>query len=94
MTKLEGRVAVITGATLGMVLATSFRDAPSTPAAGCVPGVKWIAVRNRNTRSAERKAIEADGSPKHGPGGRGARGGINVLKRPQGLCGCLFPGAE
>jgi len=58
-------------------------------------GVKWVAVPNRNTRSAERKKKEHSRWFKKAQAWRtGCEGRISVLKRRHGLRRCLYRGAE
>lgn len=58
-------------------------------------GVEWVAVPNRNTRSAERKAMEKSRWFKKAQAWRtGCEGRISVLKRRHGLRRCLYRGAE
>ena len=58
-------------------------------------GVKRVAVPNRNTRSAERKAKEKSRWFKRAQAWRtGCEGRINVLKRRHGLRRCLYRGAD
>ena len=58
-------------------------------------GVKWVAVPNRNTRSAERKKKEHSRWFKKAQRWRtGCEGRISVLKRRHGLNRCLYRGAE
>jgi transposase, IS5 family len=58
-------------------------------------GVKWIAVPNRSTRSAERKAMEKSRWFKRAQAWRtGCEGRISVLKRRHGLRRCLYRGLD
>ncbi len=58
-------------------------------------GVEWVAVPNRNTTSAERKALEKRRWFKKAQAWRtGCEGRISVLKRRQGLRRCLYRGSE
>jgi IS5 family transposase len=58
-------------------------------------GVKWVAVPNRNTHSAERKKKEKSRWFKKAQAWRtGCEGRISVLKRRHGLRRCLYRGAE
>ena len=58
-------------------------------------GVKWGAVPNRNTHSAERKNKEKSRWFKKAQAWRtGWEGRISVLKRRHGLRRCLYHGAE
>ena len=58
-------------------------------------GVKRIAVPNRNTRSAERKAVERSRWFRKAQAWRtGCEGRISVLKRRHGLRRCLYRGVE
>lgn len=58
-------------------------------------GVKWVAVPNRNTRSAERKKREHSRWFKKAQRWRtGCEGRISVLKRRHGLTRCRYRGAE
>jgi len=58
-------------------------------------GVKWVAVPNRNTKSAERKKKEHSRWFKHAQRWRtGCEGRISVLKRRHGLSRCRYRGAE
>jgi IS5 family transposase len=58
-------------------------------------GVKWVAVPNRNTRSAERKKMEHSRWFKKAQRWRtGCEGRISVLKRRHGLTRCRYRGAE
>lgn len=58
-------------------------------------GVKRIAVPNRNTRSAERKAMEKSRWFKKAQAWRtGCEGRISVLKRRHGLRRCLYRGVD
>jgi IS5 family transposase len=58
-------------------------------------GVKWVAVPNRNTRSAERKKKEHSRWFKKAQRGRtGCEGRISVLKRRHGLSRCRYRGVE
>jgi IS5 family transposase len=58
-------------------------------------GVEWVAVPNRNTRSAERKAMEKSRWFKKAQAWRtGCEGRISVLKRRHGLRRCLYRGVE
>lgn len=58
-------------------------------------GVKWVAVPNRNTRSAERKKKEHSRWFKKAQRWRtGCEGRISVLKRRHGLNRCRYRGAE
>lgn len=58
-------------------------------------GVKWVSVPNRNTRSAERKAMEKSRWFKKAQAWRtGCEGRISVLKRRHGLRRCLYRGAD
>jgi IS5 family transposase len=58
-------------------------------------GVKWVAVPNRNTHSAERKKKEKSRWFKRAQAWRtGCEGRISVLKRRHGLRRCLYRGVE
>ena len=58
-------------------------------------GVKWIAVPNRSTRSADRKKMEKSRWFKKAQAWRtGCEGRISVVKRRHGLRRCLYRGAE
>lgn len=58
-------------------------------------GVKWVAVPNRNTKSAERKKKEHSRWFKKAQAWRtGCEGRISVLKRRHGLTRCRYHGAE
>jgi len=58
-------------------------------------GVKWVAVPNRNTTSAERKKKEHSRWFKKAQAWRtGCEGRISVLKRRHGLTRCRYRGAE
>ena len=58
-------------------------------------GVKWVAVPNRNTKSAERKKKEPSHWFKKAQAWRtGCEGRISVLKRRHGLTGCRYHGVE
>ena len=58
-------------------------------------GVERVAVPNRNTHSAERKAMEKSRWFKKAQAWRtGCEGRISVLKRRHGLRRCLYRGAE
>lgn len=58
-------------------------------------GVKWVAVPNRNTKSAERKKKEHSRWFKNAQAWRtGCEGRISVLKRRHGLRRCLYRGVE
>jgi transposase, IS5 family len=58
-------------------------------------GVKWVAVPNRNTKSAERKKKEHSRWFKKAQLWRtGCEGRISVLKRRHGLSRCRYRGAE
>ena len=58
-------------------------------------GVKWVAVPNRSTRSAERKKKEKSRWFKKAQTWRtGCEGRISVLKRRHGLRRCLYHGLE
>jgi IS5 family transposase len=58
-------------------------------------GVKWVAIPNRSTRSAERKAKEKSRWFKKAQRWRtGCEGRISVLKRRHGLNRCRYRGAE
>ena len=58
-------------------------------------GVKWVAVPNRNTKSAERKKKEHSRWFKKAQRWRtGCEGRISVLKRRHGLTRCLYRGIE
>ena len=58
-------------------------------------GVKWVAVPNRNTTSAERKKLEKRRWFKKAQAWRtGCEGRISVLKRRHGLHRCLYRGLE
>ena len=58
-------------------------------------GVKWVAVPNRNTRSAERKKLEKSRWFKKAQRWRtGCEGRISVVKRRHGLSRCRYRGAE
>jgi IS5 family transposase len=58
-------------------------------------GVKWVAVPNRNTRSAERKKKEHSRWFKKAQRWRtGCEGRISVLKRRHGLARCRYRGTE
>src|SRR5271170_5252777 len=58
-------------------------------------GVQWVAVPNRQTRSAERKKLEKTPWFKKAQAWRtGCEGRISVLKRRHGLSRCRYPGME
>jgi len=58
-------------------------------------GVKWVAVPNRNTRSAERKKLEKRRWFKKAQRWRtGCEGRISVLKRRHGIGRCRYRGLE
>ncbi len=58
-------------------------------------GVKWIAVPNRSTRSAERKQLEKRRWFKKAQAWRtGCEGRISVIKRRHGLSRCRYRGVE
>jgi IS5 family transposase len=58
-------------------------------------GVKWVAVPNRNTKSAERKKKEHSRWFKKAQAWRtGCEGRISVLKRRHGLTRCRYRGSE
>ena len=58
-------------------------------------GVKWVAVPNRNTRSAERKKLEKSRWFRKAQAWRtGCEGRISVLKRRHGLGRCRYRGLE
>jgi IS5 family transposase len=58
-------------------------------------GVRWVAVPNRSTRSAERKKLERSRWFKKAQAWRtGCEGRISVLKRRHGLSRCLYRGSE
>ena len=58
-------------------------------------GVKWIAVPNRSTRSAERKKLEKSRWFKKAQAWRtGCEGRISVIKRRHGLSRCRYRGVE
>jgi len=58
-------------------------------------GVRWVAVPNRNTKSAERKKKEHSRWFKKAQAWRtGCEGRISVLKRRHGLRRCLYRGVE
>jgi IS5 family transposase len=58
-------------------------------------GVKWVAVPNRNTTSAERKRLEKSRWFRKAQAWRtGCEGRISVLKRRHGLDRCLYRGME
>ena len=58
-------------------------------------GVKWVAVPNRSTRSAERKLMERSRWFKKAQAWRtGCEGRISVLKRRHGLRRCLYHGVD
>lgn len=58
-------------------------------------GVKWVAVPNRDTHNAERKALEKRRWFKKAQAWRtGCEGRISVLKRRHGLRRCLYRGVE
>jgi Transposase DDE domain len=58
-------------------------------------GVQWVAVPNRQTRSAERKKLEKAPWFKKAQAWRtGCEGRISVLKRRHGLSRCRYPGME
>ena len=58
-------------------------------------GVQWVAVPNRQTRSAERKRLEKTPWFKKAQAWRtGCEGRISVLKRRHGLNRCRYPGME
>ena len=58
-------------------------------------GVKWVAVPNRNTHSAERKQLEKSRWFKKAQAWRtGCEGRISVVKRRHGLRRCLYRGLE
>jgi IS5 family transposase len=58
-------------------------------------GVRWIAVPNRNTHSAERKKLEKSRWFRKAQAWRtGCEGRISVVKRRHGLSRCRYRGAE
>ena len=58
-------------------------------------GVKWVAVPNRHTHSAERKKLEKSRWFKQAQAWRtGCEGRISVIKRRHGLRRCLYRGVE
>ena len=58
-------------------------------------GVKWIAVPNRSTSSAERKQLEKSRWFKKAQAWRtGCEGRISVIKRRHGLSRCHYRGAD
>ncbi|HVW10372.1 MAG TPA: ISNCY family transposase [Bryobacteraceae bacterium] len=58
-------------------------------------GVKWVAVPNRSTRSAERKKLEKSRWFRKAQAWRtGCEGRISVLKRRHGLRRCLYRGMD
>jgi transposase, IS5 family len=58
-------------------------------------GVKWVAVPNRSTRSAERKALQKSRWFKKAQAWRtGCEGRISVIKRRHGLTRCRYKGME
>jgi transposase, IS5 family len=58
-------------------------------------GVQWVAVPNRNTRSAERKKLERSRWFRKAQAWRtGCEGRISVPKRRHGLSRCRYHGAE
>jgi IS5 family transposase len=58
-------------------------------------GVRWVAVPNRSTRSAERKKLETSRWFKKAQAWRtGCEGRISVLKRRHGLNRCRYRGVE
>jgi IS5 family transposase len=58
-------------------------------------GVRWVAVPNRNTHSAERKKLEKSRWFKKAQAWRtGCEGRISVVKRRHGLRRCLYRGVE
>jgi transposase, IS5 family len=58
-------------------------------------GVRWVAVPNRSTRSAERKKLERSRWFKKAQAWRtGCEGRISVLKRRHGLNRCRYRGTE
>ena len=58
-------------------------------------GVRWVAVPNRNTKSAERKKKEHSRWFKKAQAWRtGCEGRVSVLKRRHGLRRCLYRGVE
>jgi IS5 family transposase len=58
-------------------------------------GVKWVAVPNRNTHSAERKQLEKSRWFRKAQAWRtGCEGRISVVKRRHGLRRCLYRGVE
>ena len=58
-------------------------------------GVKWVAVPNRSTRSAERKQTGKEPLVQESAGWRtGCEGRISVLKRRHGLRRCLYRGID
>ena len=57
--------------------------------------MKWVAVPNRNTRSAERKNVEKSRWFRKAQAWRtGCEGRISVLKRRHGLNRCRYSGIE
>jgi transposase, IS5 family len=57
--------------------------------------VKWVAVPNRSTRSAERKQLEKRRWFKKAQQWRtGCEGRISVIKRRHGLSRCRYRGAQ
>jgi len=58
-------------------------------------GVRWVAIPNRQTRSAERKKLEKTSWFKKAQAWRtGCEGRISVLKRRHGLSPCRYPGMQ
>jgi IS5 family transposase len=58
-------------------------------------GVRWVAIPNRQTRSAERKKLETTPWFKKAQAWRtGCEGRISLLKRRHGLSRCRYPGMQ
>lgn len=59
------------------------------------PGVRWLSVPNKRTKSGERKLLQRQGWFRSGQKWRtGSEGRISVLKRRHGLRRSLYPGLE
>jgi IS5 family transposase len=86
--RILGRVPKLVAADAGFYSQTQERAAEEL-------GVQWVAVPNRNTRSAERKKLERSRWFRKAQAWRtGCEGRISVLKRRHGLSRCRYHGAE
>ncbi len=85
----------VLGRTPRLVAADAGYYAQAQEAAVHKEGVKWVAVPNRSTRSAERKSLEKRRWFKKAQAWRtGCEGRISVLKRRHGLRRCLYRGIQ